>query len=144
MKKLGYILISLLKNLLILWIPILLIEETFLNNYILAVPLLIISVIICILCLILYIKSYKKIKINYYLYNITNTILLVISNIALGYFFYYLTDIKVFHHCLGSGWDCFMFGIEYQLIGIIYAAFSIATLLIWLFVKLIKNLKSKK
>ena len=62
-KKILYIIGSLLKSLLILWLPILLIEETFLFNYIISDELVIIfSIIIIVLCLFMYIKTYKKIK----------------------------------------------------------------------------------
>ena len=145
MKKVIYIISTLLKSLLLLWVPILLIEETFLLNYIDA-GIYVFSFIISILCLIMYIKTYKNInkkQINCYLYNIINTILLVIFNIALGYLFLNLIDLNVFHQCLGSGWDCFLFGIEYLIIGIEYALFSVITLIIWLIVRLIKYLNSK-
>ena len=145
MKKVIYIISTLLKSLLLLWVPILLIEETFLLNYIDA-GIYVFSLIISILCLIMYIKTYKKInkkQINCYLYNIINTILLVIFNIALGYLFLNLIDLNVFHQCLGSGWDCFLFGIEYLIIGIEYALFSVIALIIWLIVRLIKYLNSK-
>ncbi len=145
MKKVIYIISTLLKSLLLLWVPILLIEETFLLNYIDA-GIYVFSLIISILCLIMYIKTYKNInkkQINCYLYNIINTILLVIFNIALGYLFLNLIDLNVFHQCLGSGWDCFLFGIEYLIIGIEYALFSVITLIIWLIVRLIKYLNSK-
>ena len=145
MKKVIYIISTLLKSLLLLWVPILLIEETFLLNYIDA-GIYVFSLIISILCLIMYIKTYKNInkkQINCYLYNIINTILLVIFNIALGYLFLNLIDLNVFHQCLGSGWDCFLFGIEYLIIGIEYALFSVIALIIWLIVRLIKYLNSK-
>ncbi len=145
MKKVIYIISLLLKNLLILWVPILLIEETFLFDYMGKEGSLIFSVIVSILCLIMYIKTYKKLneKVNRYLYNIVNTILLVISNLLLGYFFIYLIDLNVFHQCMGSGWDCFLFGIEYLIIGFEYALLSVIILVIWLVVKLIKFLNSK-
>lgn len=146
MKHFVYTILLLLKSLLILWVPILLVEETFLFNYVGPVGSLIISVILSILCLIMYIKTYKKIKKekkNYYLYNIFNAILFIIFNLTLGYFFINLIDLKIFHHCVGSGWDCFLFGIEYLIIGFEYAFLSAIILVIWLFVRLIKFLKNK-
>ena len=145
MKKLIYIISLLLKSLLILWVPILLIEETFLFDYIGAEGSLIFSVVVSILCLIMYIKTYKKLdeKVNRYLYNIVNVILLVISNLVLGCLFLNLIDLNVFHQCMGSEWACFLFGIEYFIIGLEYALLPVIILVIWLFVKLIKFLNSK-
>lgn len=143
MKK--YIII-LLKCILILWGPILLIEETFLFDYISSAESFICSIIISILCLIMYMKTYKKVKkekINCYIYNIANTILLVIMNVALGYLFTNLVNLKLFHHCMESGWDCFLEGIEYLLIGLEYAFLSIIILIVWLFVRFIKFLNTK-
>ncbi len=146
MKKFISIISLLLKNLLILWVPILLIEETFLFNYLGSEYFLtLISIIASSLCLNSYIKTYKKVngKINCYLYNIVNAILLVIFNLVLGYFFFYLIDINIFHQCMGSGWECFLFGIEYVIIGFEYALLSAITLVIWLFIRLVKFLSSK-
>lgn len=146
MKKLICILSVIFKSLLILWVPILLIEETFLLNFIGVNGSLIVSVIASILCLILYIKTYKKMvkeKINCYFYNIINTILLIISNLVLGYFFLYLMELNIFHQCMGSGWDCFLFGIEYMLIGLEYAFFSVVILVIWLLIRFVKFLYNK-
>lgn len=144
-KKITNIILILLKNLLILWLPILLIEETSLIKFIHDEGIVIFSVIISIICLIIYIKNYKnnKANINCYLYNIINTILLIISNIALGYCFFSLIDLNIFHQCLGTGWSCFLFGIEYIIIGFIYAIISIIILIIWLLIKLIKYLTKK-
>ena len=145
MKKVTYIISSLLKSLLILWVPVLLFEETFLYDYIWTEFAFIISTFAIIFCLIMYKKSYKKLnkeKMNCYLFNIVNTILLVISNLILGYLFLRLTDLKIFHHCVGTGRECFLFGIEYLIIGMEYAFFSVIILVIWLFVRLIKFLRS--
>lgn len=143
-KKINYI-ISLFKSLIILWLPILLIEETFLFNYIGGVGSLILSVILSFLCLIMYIKNYKKVNenVNHYFYNGFNTLLLIISNIVLGFLFVNLVDLNIFHQCNESGWDCFLFGIEYFLIGFEYALLSIIVLVIWLFGRLIKFLNSR-
>ncbi len=145
MKKLMDILSSLFRSILILWIPILLIEETFLYEYISYYGLFIISIIAAIICLIIYIKKCKKItKINCYLYNIVNTISIAVTNIALGYLFFYFIDKGIFHQCGGTGWDCFLFGIEYIFIGFEYAALSLCILVIWLFIRLIKHIIAKK
>lgn len=145
MNKVIDIMASLLKSILILWIPILLIEETFFYEYIGPQGSFIFSIIASILCFIVYKKGYKKVdRIDCYFYNIINAILLVITNVILGYFFLYLIDIEVFHQCTGSGWDCFLFGIEYLFIGFEYAFLSIIVLVIWLFVKLIKFLNYRK
>ena len=77
------------------------------------------------------------------MYNIVNAILLVIFNLVLGYFFFYLIDINIFHQCMESGWECFLFGIEYVIIGFEYALLSVITLVIWLFIRLVKFLSSK-
>lgn len=73
----------------------------------------------------------------------TNAIVLGIINVALGYTFIHLIDIKFFHYCKGSGWDCFLYGLEYLLIGIEYAILPAIVLIIWLIVKLIKFLSNK-
>lgn len=147
MKKIQYMILSFIKYILILWVPILLVEETSLFNYINTLGSFIISVLMSFICLITYINDYKKIckkKINCYTYNIINTILLVITNVALGYLFLEFIDLKIFHQCLGYGWDCFLFGIEYQLIGIEYAFLSVIILIIWIIIRLIKYHKNNK
>ena len=144
MSKLISIILSFLKSIVILWLPILLIEETFLYDYI-GSFFLVFSIIASIECLIVYIKTYKKnvVKVNCYCYNIVNAILLIIINVVLGYFFLYLIDIGVFHQCKGSGWDCFLFGVEYLFIGFEYAFLTLIALVIWLLVRLIKFLNSR-
>jgi len=139
--------LSFFKYILILWIPVLLIEETILLDYISPMGTLICSLLMSVLCLIVYIKTYKKaIKegINCYMYNIINTILLGITNLGLGYLFLSLIDLKLFHQCGGYGWDCFLYGIEYLLIGIEYAILPVIILIIWLIVRLIKFLSTKR
>lgn len=147
MKKITYMILSFLKYILILWIPILLIEETFLYDYFTPSGTLIISLLMSLICLISYIKDYKKIskeKNNCYIYNIINTILLVVTNLGLGYLFLELIDLNIFHQCIGDGWACFLFGIEYLMIGFIYASLSVLVLIIWLLIRLIKYLKLRK
>lgn len=145
MNKIVDIILSFLKSILILWLPVLWVEETFLYNYIGDYGTFIFSIIAFIICLIVYIKTYKKeTEINCYLYNIINSILLIITNIMLGYLFLYLIDLGIFHQCPGSGWECFLFGIEYIFIGFEYAFLTLLVLVIWLFVRLIKYFISKK
>lgn len=147
MKKLIYMILSFFKYILILWIPILLIEETFLLNYIGVMGTLICSLLMSVLCLIIYIKTYKKAikeRINCYMYNIINAVLLGITNLVLGYLFISLIDLNLFHQCVGYGWDCFLFGIEYLLIGIEYAILSTIILIVWLIVRLIRFLSAKR
>ncbi len=147
MTKLIYILSSFIKCLLVLWVPILLIEETFLFDFIGSAGALICSLFASVLCLILYIKTYKKAKqerINCYIYNIINAMLLEIINLILGYLFLYFIDLNLFHQCTGDGWSCFLFGIEYGLIGMEYAILSVIILIIWLIVRLIKFLSTSK
>lgn len=137
-----------LKIILILWIPILLIEETSLFNivdktgisFICTIPSFMISFYIYVITCT---KKVQDKSINCYKYNIFNTIILGIINIFLGYYFVHLIDIGIFHQCPGSGWDCFMFGIEYLIFGIEYALLSAIILIIWLIVKLIKKIKLK-
>lgn len=145
MPKLNCMILLFLKYILILWVPILLIEETFLFNYIGVSGTLICSLLMSVLCLIVYIKTYKKItKVNCYKYNIINAILLGITNLALGYLFIELIDLNLFHQCVGDGWACFMFGIEYLLIGIEYAILSVIILIVWLITRLIKFLITRR
>lgn len=147
MKKVLDTVSLLIISLVILWVPILLIEETFLFDYIGAVGSFITSFILIIIGLFIYISSYKKIgkeKVNCYLYNIINTIILAISNVALGSLFFKLIESGIFHQCMGEGWDCFLFGIEYFFIGYEYALVAVVILVIWLIVKLIKYLIAKR
>ncbi len=147
MKKLIYMILSFFKYILILWVPILLIEETFLLDYIDVIGTFICSLLMSVICLIIYIKTYKKAMkegINCYIYNIINTILLGITNLVLGYLFMILIDLNLFHQCVGYGWDCFLFGIEYWLIGIEYAILPAIILVIWLIGRLIRFLKIKR
>lgn len=147
MKNTIYTILSCLKYLLILWIPILLVEETFIFDFVGAFVSIIISLILSIFTLIIYMKNYMKMnkeKINCYIYNIVNAILLAVSNIILGYLFIYLIDLNILHQCNGDGWSCFLFGIEYWLIGLEYAIISILALIIWLIFRLIKHSKNKQ
>lgn len=147
MKKIINTIWSCLKYLLILWIPILLVEETFIFDVVGAFGSIILSIILSIFTLIIYMKNYMKLnkeKINCYTYNIVNTILLAVSNIILGYLFIYLIDLNILHQCSGDGWSCFLFGIEYWLIGLEYAIISILALIIWLIFRLIKHSKNKQ
>lgn len=147
MKNTIYTILSCLKYLLILWIPILLVEETFIFDFVGAFGSIIISLILSIFTLIIYMKNYMKMnkeKINCYIYNIVNAILLAVSNIILGYLFIYLIDLNILHQCSGDGWSCFLSGIEYWLIGLEYAIISIIALIIWLIYKLIKYLNTSK
>lgn len=147
MKKYALLLLSYLKYLLILWMPILLIEETILLDYVGNMGSFICSLLMSILCLIMYIKDYRKKqkeKINCYIYNGVNALILGVSNYALGYLFMHLIEINIFHQCLGSGWDCFLFGIEYWLIGIEYSILIVISLIIWLIARFIKYLGIKK
>ncbi len=143
MNKLISILATFLKCIFILWIPVLLFEESFIYEYLGYIGAFIASIIATILCLIVYIKAYKKVSFNHYLYNIANAILLAITSVIFGYLFLYFIDIGIFHQCGGTGWECFLFGIEYLLIGFEYALLSIIILVIWLFVRLIKYIINK-
>lgn len=148
MKKYILLIFSYIKYLLILWVPILLIEETFLLEFVSEGGSFICSIIMFIVSLYIYITTYiKKIQdkaINRYKYNIINTIILGIINVALGYYFMHLIYIGVFHQCKGSGWDCFLFGLEYLIFGIEYALLPVIILIIWLIVRLIKYLNTKR
>lgn len=144
MKKYIYMILNDLKYLLILWLPILIIEETILFDYVSSVGAFIVSILASLIGLFIYIEDYKRIdknKVNRYIYNIANVIILGLSSLSLGYLFVNLVDMQVFHHCMGQGWDCFLFGIEYLLIGFYYASFTLIILIIWLIVRFIKHLK---
>lgn len=140
MKNYIYMLLKDLKYLLILWIPILIIEETVLFDYISSGGSLIFSVLSSLICLLTYIKDYKRIdknKVNIYIYNVSNAIILSLSNLSLGYLFINLIDMQIFHQCMGQGWDCFLFGIEYLLIGIEYVILAVIALIIWLIIRFV-------
>ena len=106
------------------------------------------GIIVLIVLLIIYFifsnKYIKKNNLDSKKFNILLFIIWIISSISIMFVLFNLVENEYLHVCDGSGWDCFLNGIEYGIEGILMIFLAILILIIRIIIMFYKYIVKSK